>query len=226
MKSIAIAIALLAALPASAFPNLTVSYLTPAITVTPTQDVELWVHVESSEPIGSSLGAPFGFDASDLPTTATLFGSRTPIPFASYTSLSVMPGFGCSPSCDVAGYDLLSWFPANNRPLFSNLAGTEVINGDYLVSIYRPQAAQAPTGTFTIPLIPSLHFNVQGLSASGTALNAYLGPINGFAACNLNTLSSCGVKVTVAAVPEPTTLVLVTMGMAGLWATSRRSRKA
>jgi hypothetical protein len=223
MKTFAAAAAsLLLALPAMALPNLSVTYRDPSLTVSPTDDIEIWVHVESSTPIDSSLGAPFGFAATDLPKTATLFGSNTPVAFASYTGLSVLPGTSCIPTCDIAGYELLSWFPGNTKPLFSNLSGSRVVNGDYLAAIYRPKADQPPSGSFTVPLIPSLSFNVFGVSAAGTALNAYLGPVNGFAACSYSKLDSCGVKVTVQAVPEPSAWALMALGMTALVATRRR----
>lgn len=226
MKKIAMAAAALAALPAFAWPDLTVTYLEPEITVSPTQDIQVWVHVESSTPIDASLGAPFGFDPKDLPKTATLFGSNTPISFASYTGLSVIPSWGCSPTCDIAGYDRLDWFPGNTNPLFGNLAGSRVVNGDYMVAIYRPKADQPPSGTFTVPLIPSLQFNVKGLSAAGTELTAYLGPIGGFAACSDYTLDTCGMKVTVSAIPEPSAWALMALGLGVLLAGTRRQRMA
>jgi hypothetical protein len=77
MKTFAAAAAsLLLAMPAMALPKLSVTYRDAALTVSPTDDIEIWVHVESSTPIDSSLGAPFGFEAADLPKTATLFGSQ------------------------------------------------------------------------------------------------------------------------------------------------------
>lgn len=226
MKKIAMAAAALAALPAFAWPDLTVTYLEPEITVTPTQDIQVWVHVESGRPIDASLGAPFGFDAQDLPKTTTLFGSNTSVAFASYTGLSVLPGWGCSPTCDIAGYDRLDWFPGNTNPLLGNLAGSRVVNGDYMVAIYRPKADQPPSGTFTVPLIPSLQFNVKGLSAAGTELTAYLGPIGGFAACSDYTLDTCGMKVTVSAIPEPSAWALMALGLGVLLAGTRRQRMA
>lgn len=220
----AAAASLLLALPAMALPNLSVTYKDSALTVSPTDDIEIWVHVESSTPIDSSLGAPFGFDAADLPKTATVFGGTTPIPFASYTGLTVLPGTSCTPRCDIAGYDYLSWFPSNTKQSFSNLAGSRVVNGDYLVAIYRPKADQLPSGTFTVPVIPSLSFNVRGFSAGGTELNGYLGPVNGFAACSYSKLNSCGMTVTVQAVPEPSTWALMALGLTAVVVTRRRHK--
>jgi hypothetical protein len=224
MKTFAAAAAsLLLAMPAMALPKLSVTYRDAALTVSPTDDIEIWVHVESSTPIDSSLGAPFGFEAADLPKTATLFGSRTPIAFASYTSINVFPVWSCVSGCKVAGYaDEFFMLSTPDKPAFWSTTGSEVVPGDYLAAVYRPIAGETPASSFTIPVIPSLNFNVTGLSASGTVLSAYLGPANGFAACSASTIDQCGVKVTVQAVPEPSTWALMALGMTALVATRRR----
>lgn len=207
----------------AAWPNITVSYLQQTGVAEANTPIEVWVRVAADREIGTAAGFPFGFDAADMPKTETVYDFSTntirTYSFASYTSLSIIPGWGCTPRCDPPGYTFESFYaPASSTGArsFSSLAGSDrLLTGDFLVGSFIPDGS-VTSGTVTFSLVPSLNFNVQGLATDGTQLNAYLGPSNGFNACPHDKRDTCSFTRTITAVPEPDTLWLWALGVIGV----------
>lgn len=207
----------------AAWPNISVSYLQQTGVAEANTPIEVWVRVAADREIGTAAGFPFGFDAADMPKTETVYdfstNTRKTYTFASYTSLTIIPGWGCTPRCDPPGYTFESFYAPSSSTgprSFSNLAGSaRLVTGDYLVGSFIPDGS-VTSGTVTFSLVPSLDFNVTGVATDGTQLNAYLGPANGFNACPYDKRDTCSFTRTITSVPEPDTLWLWALGVIGV----------
>lgn len=216
----------------AAWPNITVSYLQPTGIAEANTPIEMWVRVTADREIGTAAGFPFGFDAADLPKTETIYdfstNTRKTYTFASYTSLSIIPGWSCTPRCDPPGYTFQSFYAPSSSTdpgAFINLAGSErLLTGDFLVGSFIPDGS-VTSGTVTFSLVPALNFNVQGVATDGTQLNAYLGPANGFNACPYEQRATCSFTRTITAVPEPSPLWLWGLGVIGVGVARRLTRE-
>ncbi len=215
----------------AAWPNVTVSFLEQTGVVAANTPIELWVHVSADRDIGTALGAPFGFDATDLPKTDTVYdfstNTRKTYTFASYTSLTIITGWSCTPRCDPPGYTFESFhapLSGTGPQSFSSLAGLDRLRtGDYLVGSFIPDGS-VTSGTVTFALVPTLDFNVNGIATDGTPLNAYIGPANGFNACPYDQRATCSFTRTITSVPEPDALWLWGLGVIGVGAVRRWGR--
>lgn len=207
----------------AAWPNISVSYLQQTGVAEANTPIEVWVRVAADREIGTAAGFPFGFDAADMPKTETVYdfstNTRKTYTFASYTSLTIIPGWGCTPRCDPPGYTFESFYAPSSSTgprSFSNLAGSaRLVTGDYLVGSFIPDGS-VTSGTVAFSLVPSLDFNVTGVATDGTQLNAYLGPANGFNACPYDKRDTCSFTRTITSVPEPDTLWLWALGVIGV----------
>lgn len=216
----------------AAWPNITVSYLEQTGVAAANTPIDMWVRVTADREIGTAAGFPFGFDAADLPKTETIYdfstNTRKTYTFASYTSLSIIPGWSCTPRCDPPGYTFQSFYAPSSSTdpgAFTNLAGSErLLTGDFLVGSFIPDGS-VTSGTVTFSLVPALNFNVQGVATDGTQLNAYLGPANGFNACPYDQRDTCSFTRTITAVPEPSPLWLWGLGVIGVGVARRLTRE-
>lgn len=232
MHDLAVAVSLSCCAAAHAFPQMSMSYLSPSGVIAPTDSIEVWVHVSSDRLISDTLGLPFGFDMADLPTIGSGYSDAlnqwVEQKFATYTALSVGHGWSCSPSCDIAGYDFHEWYGSTDpqRRSFMGSDFRTLQTGDFLVGTYVPKSPVAP-GTYTIPIVPDIQFNVHGFSASGQSLVAGFGIEHVVSACNWREQPACSMTRTVmaTAVPEPDTFAYGLLGAAALGFWRRHVRR-
>ena len=222
----ALAVALALVIPAvhATLPNITLTYAQPQGEISPTDPFDVWVHVDSDRAIGTSQGASFGFDVADLPASGSAYdpdsGQWVTAAFASYTTLSIKPGYGCHGNCSLFGYRFVEPAADDGRR-FLDLAGAELRTGDFLLGTFVPAGTVQP-GTYRVPLIPSLTLNVQGLSASGLLLNAHVGSGSVIRTCAVPGQGFCDFSRTVTMVPEPGTMAYALTGLALLAAARAR----
>lgn len=200
---------------AVAMPNITVSYLQQTGTVAVDTPIELWVRVSSDGPVGNALGFPFGLAPRDLPKFGSWLDWSTlkdhQLEFASYTSVSVGPGYGCTPNCDVRGYTFSTYY-GSRVPAFFGGSQDALRTGDFLLGTFVPDGTHA-TGNIVFPLVPFLSINIYGASADGKPLSANISPINGFEACSHANRATCSFTRNVVAVPEISSLSMALMGV-------------
>ena len=216
----------------AAWPNITVSYLEQTGVAAANTPIEVWVKVAADREIGTALGFPFGFDAADLPKSTDVYdfsnNTRWTYAFASYTSLSISPGYSCTPNCDTPGYTFETYYggPSSSsiRSFFRSIRGDRLPTGEFLFGTFIPDGS-VTSGTVKFSVVPFLNFNVQGLAADGTQLNAYLGPANGFNACPYEQRATCSFTRTITAVPEPSPLWLWGLGVIGVGVARRLTRE-
>lgn len=215
---------------AMAMPNITVSYLQQTGTVAVDTPIELWVHVSSDGEVGNGLGFPFGLASSDLPKFGSWLDWSTTkyhqLEFAHYTSVSVGPGYSCTPKCDVPGYTFNTYY-GTQVPAFFGGSQDTLRTGDFLLGSFMPDGTHA-TGNIFFPVVPFLTINIYGESADGKPLSANVSPINGFEACSYAERPMCSFTRNVVAVPEISSLSMALMGMGafGLRCAMRRRQGA
>lgn len=217
---------------AMAAPNITVSYLQQTGTVAVDTPIELWVRVTSDREIGTALGAPFGLDPSDLPKMGSWTDWSTyksyELEFASYTSVSVGPGYSCSPGCEAPGYTFDTYYNHDDTgiPAFFGGSHSALRTGDFLLGTFKPDGSHA-TGNITFTVVPNLTVTIQGTSADGKPLYGFVSPVNGFNACRYEDRPACSFTRNVVAVPEVSSLSMALMGVGALgWMSTRRRRQA
>lgn len=207
-------------------PVIELQFRTPAVTVSPTDEVPIWVTMSVSEaPLTFDTTAsepPFGLGSLPLPALGNNFVSGLfGVPFASYNSLSLFifrvcndeVSTGCSPliyEYTVPG-DPAGWF-AIEQP-FELAAGS---SRDFFLYSLRPVGGAAPAGSYDIFNL-GLGLRVSGLAADGeTSLEADV-----FVARTCDD-SALGCAFTVTVVPEPHTAWLMLAGIVPLWMRLRR----
>lgn len=214
---------------AVAGPNLSVSYLEPTGVAAANAPIEMWVRVSADNEIGTALGAPFGFDAADLPTSATIFGTkpRKTAAFASYTGLSLSAGYS-QLIYGAPGYSFYEYrghpLRPDVRPYFEASARDRLVTGDFLLGTFYPDGS-VTSGTVTFNVVPFINFAVSGMAADGTPLYASLGPFDRFSACPYDKRDTCSFTRTITAVPEPSSLWLWGLGVIGVGVARRVGRR-
>jgi hypothetical protein len=219
--------ALLAPLPAVAqpgtFPGLTLTFLDPTGTVTPTETVEVWVR------LALDAGAPFAltFDGTSPPDFGLPAGIVPAEGFRTNTSYTCTGTFW--PGCSTTEYQFQ--FHTSNadptRPSFNFLTSFALNPGesfDYLFGRFIPQGAGAAPGTYEFTRT-SAFIQVFGTNAAGAELEATVDLAStcpaGGPPCSFSRT-----VVAVAAVPEPATVALLATGLAALGWVARRRRAA
>lgn len=223
--------------------NISIAYQQPSGVVGNTDSIEMWVTVSSDRTIDTALGAPFGFDASELPTQAWRYDGQTSTwvteTFASYTSLSVGYGYTCIPTCDSFrltggassganksnGYRFIPAFANTVQDQGYNLinnTSTSLQTGTFLVGTFIPESGIATPGTYKLLLSPVMQLGVRGVSATGEELVASIGSHDVFEACM--GYRGCEFTRIVVSVPEASTSAMAAAGLLCLIATARRQR--
>ncbi|MFY9458531.1 MAG: PEP-CTERM sorting domain-containing protein [Aquabacterium commune] len=203
---------------AQASTNISVSYLQPSGTVSGDLPIEVWVQISVDRQIGNELGAPFGFDADDLPRTTMVkdWFSDTPreAEFAAYSGLSIFRGYSCTPSCDVAGYQF-SVALSDRLDGYTSWLGDSLRTGSFLVGTYVPDGSHV-IGNITFTVLPILAFRLYGVSTTGENLVSNIGPAGGFTPCSGSASSECSFSRSITAVPEASTWAMMLIGFAAL----------
>jgi hypothetical protein len=170
-------VAILSSTPAiAAVPTITLTFTNPSVTVTPTEEVPIWVTLTvNGAPLTfdqSETSYPFGFDPDIIPKEA--YGE----PFVSYSSFGLFTyrycndevGDGCSPKIYSfeGSTDPAYWF---NIPTQFSMAADESRN--FIVNSLVPVDGFATPGSYKIFNV-GLGVQIGGYAADGTYLSTYV----------------------------------------------------
>jgi hypothetical protein len=221
----------------AALPTVSMSFSQQSGTVSATEVIDVWVTLTvdaGSSPLvfDSSLPAPFGFDAADLPVQGNHNDGATygvePVDFASYTAALTNTAYGCSGTftnvCDAGAYRFDFHLDSEpGRPSFNFLRALSLQPGksfNYLFGSFTPVGGAAPAGIYTFySSFADLEFD--GFDADGHAMYAAVGLGS---TCADGESAACAFTRTVTAVPEPQTYALMGLGLLGIGFAARRRR--
>ncbi|HEU6454883.1 MAG TPA: PEP-CTERM sorting domain-containing protein [Roseateles sp.] len=189
-------------------------------------------NTDASQPFSfDSSSGVVGLPASDLPATAWSFNPASQqweqTAFASYTHFMLTLSFGCDgnsftgSSCSGGAYTFNfapSAFPANTP--YQLGAGQ---SQDFTLGSFVPQNGSAPAGTYNF-YNAKFWMGVEGVSADGRALGEFV-TLASTCEAPFNNCTGAGQVFTrsiAAAVPEPATMGLMSLGLVGLIGVSRR----
>lgn len=200
---------------AHASPNISIAYLQPSGTAWVDAPIEVWVQVSTDREISDDFGAPFGFDASDLPRTTMVTDWFSDVPreaeFGVYSGLGIYRGYSCTPSCDVPGYTF-SGVVGDRPDGYTAWLGETVRSGIFLLGTYTPDGTHV-SGHIAFPVVPILAFRLYGGSTTGENLVSHVGPKGGFTPCSNATTSECSFTRNVMAVPELSAWSMMLLGL-------------
>jgi hypothetical protein len=213
------------------FPGLTLTFLQPTGTGSPTDAFEVWVRLALDPTAPAPLtfdgtaAAPFGLPPAFIPTIGYHLSTNlaTSAPFASFTYVQTISStfctstfFDCFPGAPYAfDFNPASGYDFNQT--FTLLPGESL---DYLFGTYTPTPPGAPPGTYRLfDAHASLRFD--GVDASGEAMYTIVALTR---TCPTNDPTCAFTRTVLATVPEPGAVVLVATGLVGIGWLSRRRR--
>jgi len=215
--------------------SLTFEFLQPTGQVSPTDSIAVnlrLTNTDASQPFSfDSSSGVVGMPSSDLPATAWSFNPTSQqweqTAFASYTHFMLTLAFGCDgnsftgSSCSGGSYTFdfaPSAFPANTP--YQLGAGQ---SQDFTLGSFVPQNGGAAAGTYNF-YNAKFWMGVEGVSADGRALGEFvtLASTCEWPYSNCTGANQVFTRTVAAAVPEPATVVLMSLGIVGLVGVSRR----
>lgn len=212
-------------------PSLALSFTTPSVVVSPTDEVELWVTLSVSDgPLTfdtASSSQPFGLHPDLLPAYGFDYSDSNPVstPFGSYSHIGLFTSRSCDdqvtfPNCSPEIYEFT--VPAGSSTWFNSEQPFEIEAGssrDFLLATLQPVGGAAPVGSYSIFNV-GLGVIVYGLAEDGTTeLEA-----EAFSANTSCPSDGSGCAFTITVVPEPNAAWLMLAGIVPVWLRVRRRR--
>lgn len=218
------------------FSSLKLEFAEPTGTVSSTDSVPIYLKLTNTDRardfvFDSSLPLA-GLNAADVPTSANLYnpstGLNTSVDFAAYTSFRLDTGYGCNDYLFTIfctpGIYTASW-PSAGTPFVDHFKLAPGQSFEYLFVTLTPTNGSVSTGYFELTSTV-LRLEVNGLDAAGNAIWQDTFPVN---TCKWIFAEDCALhgesaftRHVVAAVPEPTTTLMLSLGLASLAALRRR----
>ena len=214
-------------------PHGTLQFITPNATVGANDPIQIWVRLTldaNSSAMNFSSYPLTGFAAADLPTQGSAYdpvsNSYISGDFAHIDSAAFSARMNCSPGFDCPGTGTDSYTFEFAGSSSSGLTYQDHFNlnagqsYDYLFGQFTPKAGGAAPGVYQLTNVELLIF-FTGMDAAGHVL--YFSEEPAIAtSCNGGTALGCAFSRTVVAVPEPSSYVMLSLG---LLAVGRIARK-
>ena len=244
----ALAAALFSSITLAALPTGTLEFITPSGTVGANEQIDVWMRftldagsaplVFSTDPI---TGLLTGFDAADLPTQGSYWdadlGQNVSADFAQITAAALNTVFYCSDTFSGACNGNTTNYSFNfftssepGKPSINFASSFSLLPGqstDYVFGQFNPAAGGAAAGTYKM-YGTGLFLYFTGTDAAGHQLyyDSYFGTPSTLIGrtCTAGDTDACAFSRTVNAVPEPSTCLMMALGIAATVALKRRRR--